>query len=427
MKICLIIPPSPFLGDEKRNTPLGILYIASWLEKHGHEIFMVDLRGTNPLSWSREIPNVSLYGITATTPEYPYAIQIANDIKICINKHAIIILGGVHGTAEPNNIDPIFDKVIRGEGELSILELIYDLKNGKKKRFYSCPSQVDRINDLDSLPFPARHLLPKESIVSYTSTIKGEASTTIIGSRGCPYNCAFCASKVMWNRKVKYRSPDNIIAEIKEVIMDYEVTHFRFQDDTIIASKKWITELCEKMKPLGITWRGTTRVDHSQKDILQLMKEAGCYEIAYGIETLDDKVLKMNNKQITNEEIHEAIINAKSVGLKTRLFFMIGLPGQDVNIADDIISFIEECQPEAVNLSTFVPLPGSDIYNNPEKYGIKISTEDWNKFIMSKGLYGTEMDDPFIFTHDKLADCVLRALRKQLLEYFANHNLIYNK
>jgi radical SAM superfamily enzyme YgiQ (UPF0313 family) len=231
----------------------------------------------------------------------------------------------------------------------------------------------------------------------------------------------------MWDRKVRYRSPDNIVSEIKEVIQNYGVTHFRFQDDTIVASKKWITELCEKIKPLKITWRGTTRVDHSQKDILQLMKDAGCYEIAYGIETLDDKVLKMNNKQITNKEIHEAISNARLAGLKTRLFFMIGLPGQDIHIADDIINFIEECKPEAVNLSTFVPLPGSDIYNHPEKYGIKISTENWKNYIMSKGLYGTETDDPFIFTHDKLTDDELRMLRKQLLEYFAQHNLIYNK
>jgi radical SAM superfamily enzyme YgiQ (UPF0313 family) len=231
----------------------------------------------------------------------------------------------------------------------------------------------------------------------------------------------------MWDRKVRFRSPDNIIAEIKQLIDVYGITHFRFQDDTMIINGRWITELCEKMHPLNITWRCTTRVDHSQKWALQLLKYAGCYEIAYGIETLEDEVLEMNNKQITNEQIQKAVATAKEVGLKTRLFFMIGLPGQGITMADDIIKFIEECKPDAVNLSTFVPMPGSDIYNNPSKYGIKINTDDWNKYIMSRGLYGNEAEEPFIFTHDKLTDDELRMLRKKLLEYFSNHNLVFNK
>ena len=330
----------------------------------------------------------------------------------------------MHATADPYGVDKVFDKVLSGEGEQVMIEILEDIKNNVDKRYYQCHSFI---KDIDSIPFPARHLLPKESIISYTSTIKGEASTTIIGSRGCPYNCAFCASKIMWNRRVQYRNPDNIIAEIKELIEKYGVSHFRFQDDTLGAKPTWIMELCEKMKPLNITWRGTTRVDCSPKDILQAMKDAGCYEIAYGIETLEDEILELNNKQITNEQIQEAVYTAKEVGLKTRLFFMIGLPGQGINIADEIIAFIKECKPTAVNLSTFVPLPGSDIYNNPSKYNIEIIEKDWHNYIMSKGLYGTETEDDFIFKHDKLTNEELKFSRKKLLEYFDEHNLVYNR
>lgn len=426
MIISLIIPPSPFLGDEKRNSPLGILYIASWLEQHGHNIYVSDLRGVDEEYWISKIHYGEMYGFTATTPEYPYALAIAKKVRECAS-NSLIIIGGVHCTAVPSTIDPVFDKVIRGEGEMAILELIHDLENGKIKRFYSCPTQVDRIEDINTIPFPARHLVPITSIVSYTSTIAGEASTTIIGSRGCPYNCGFCSSKVMWDRKVRFRSPDNIIAEIKHLIKDYGVTHFRFQDDTLSVNKRWIRELCEKMKPLNITWRGTTRVDHASTEILQIMKDAGCYEIAFGIETLEDEILEMNNKQITNDQIHLAVQAAYMVGLKTRLFFMIGLPGQGLTVADDIIAFIKECNPTAVNLSTFVPMPGSDIYNNPKKYGIEILEQDWSKYTMSKGLYGNELEHPFIFKHDKLTDEQLREQRKKILEYFAEHNLSYNK
>jgi len=426
MIVSLIIPPSPFLGDQKRNTPLGILYIASWLEQHGHRVFVTDLRNVDKEYWNYKIHYGEIYGITATTPEYPYAVDIAKEIKF-LNSDSIIILGGVHCTATPSTIDPIFDKVIRGEGEMAILELIYDLKNGKDRRFYTCPTQIDRIEDINTIPFPARHLLPEPSIISCTSTIMGERATSIIGSRGCPYNCAFCSSKVMWERKVRFRSPDNIISEIKYLIERYNVKHFRFQDDTMTLKRSWITELCEKIKPLNVTWRCTTRVDQSEPDILQIMKDAGCYEIAYGIETLEDKILKMTNKDITTEQMIQAIKNAHSVGLKTRLFFMIGLPGQDINIADNIIKFIEETKPSAVDLSTFVPMPGSDIYNNPSKYGIEIMEQDWSKYTMSKGLYGNELEHPFIFKHDILTDDELRMLRRKILEYFNGHNLIHNR
>ncbi len=422
MTIGLIIPPSPFLGDQKRNTPLGILYIASWLERHGHTVQVADLRDISGEFWSHKIKHADLYGITATTPEYPYAISIAKLIKFHL-KASIIVLGGVHATADPENIDPIFDKVVMGEGELSILEVIKDIRYGTQKRIYPC---LKRIDNLDSLPFPARWLLPRESFVSLTSTIKGEASTAIIGSRGCAYNCSFCASKIMWERRVRFRSPDNIVAEIKQLI-GYGINHFRFQDDTLGLSHKWIMELCEKIKPLGVTWRGTTRVDHSEYDILKAMKDAGCYEIGYGIETLGDTILEFNNKGITEKEIKTAILTTHEIGLKTRLFFMIGLPGQDINIADNIIKFLEEVKPTAVNLSTFVPLPGSDIYNSPDKYGVTILTKNWSEYVMSKGLYGTEVEDDFIFKHDILTNEQLKALRKQLLEYFEKHNLIYNR
>ena len=423
MIVSLIIPPSPFLGDQKRNAPLGILYIAAWLEQHEHIVYISDLRNIKPAGWSHNIQYGEIYGITATTPEYPYAIAIAKTIRNSM-QHSIVILGGAHVTARPNDIDPIFDKLILGEGELGILEMIDDLSKGIEKSIYPCKR---RMMHLDNIPFPARHLLSRESFISYTNVVRGEASTTITGSRGCAYNCSFCASKVIWGRQVKFRSPQNVVAEIKELMEKYGITHFRFQDDTIAINKKWILELCKKIEPLGITWRGTTRVDHSQEDILQVMKKAGCIELGYGIETLGDNILKMHHKQITNKEIYSAIYTARKVGIKTRLFFMIGLPGQDINIADDIIAFIDECKPDGVNLSTFVPYPGLDIYENPDKYGIEINEHNWTKFVITKGLYGEEADDPFIYKHDKLTDEQLRSMRKKLLTYFAEHNLTHNK
>lgn len=422
MIVSLIIPPSPFLGDEKRNAPLGILYIASWLEYHNHKVYVTDLRGVEQSMWGNEIKSGDFYGITATTPEYPYAKEIGELLKN--GNNTTVVLGGIHATSNFTNIDKVFDKVVVGEGELSILNVIDDIKNNREKRIYFCPQ---RIKNLDELPFPARHLVPKSSIISYASTIRGEPTTTIIGSRGCSYDCSFCSSKVIWDKKTIFRSPDNIITEIRKLINEYDVRHFRFQDDTITIKRSWILELCEKIQPLNVVWRCTTRVNHSSEDILKAMKNSGCYEIAYGIESLEDKTLMLNNKQITNVEILNAVNTAHKVGLKTRLFFMIGLPNQDDDIADKIIEFIERVKPNAVNLSTFVPMPGSDIYNNPSKYGIKLFENDWSKYVISKGLYDNELSEDFMYDHDKLSNEKLKSLRKKLLEYFNSHNLVYNK
>lgn len=420
MFISLIIPPSPFLGDQKRNPPLGIMYIAAYLEQNNYSIKLTDLRDLDHDEWLSHIPEGDIYGITATTPEYPYAIEIARQIK---KNGVVVVLGGVHASADPLGVDPIFDKVVIGEGEYAIINVINDVKNGVEKRYYTTPL----IKDINTLPFPARHLLNYDSFISSKLTVKDQPATAITGSRGCPYNCAFCVSKLMWDRKVRFRTPENIIEEIKTIIDRYGVKHFRFQDDTITASKKWLTSLCEKLKPLGIVWRAATRVDRAQVELLQIMKDAGCYEIDYGIETISDNVLELNNKQITVKQIYQAVENARLAGLETRLFFMIGLPGQDINIADDIINFIEIAKPNAVDVSTFIPFPGSDIYNNPQKYNIKILTKDFTKYVITQGLYGDEAERSFIFEHDILTNEELKSLRKKLLLYIKNYNLILNK
>ena len=422
MTVSLVIPPSPFLGDQKRNPPLGIMYVAAFIEKNNYDVKLTDLRDFNKKEWLSHIPYGDVYGITATTPEYPYAIEIAKQIRQR-DKKSVIVLGGVHASAEPQKINKVFDRVVIGEGEYSMLNILKDIENNVQKKYYTSPF----IKDLNSLPFPARHLLKYDSIVSSKLTIKDQPATAIMGSRGCPYNCAFCVSKLMWDRRVRFRTTDNVIEEIREIIDKYGVRHFRFQDDTITASKKWIRDLCSKLIPLNVVWRAATRVDHSDRDILQVMKEAGCYEIDYGIETISDNVLELNNKQITVDEMHVAIKNAKDVGLKTRLFFMIGLPGQTLAVADDIISFIETVQPDGADISTFIPFPGSDIYNNPQKYGIEILTKNFTKYFITQGLYGNEAERSFIFKHDILSDDELKGLRKKLLNYISKYNFILNK
>jgi radical SAM superfamily enzyme YgiQ (UPF0313 family) len=422
MKTVLIIPPSPFLGDQKRNPPLGIRYIASFLEKHGYNIELVDLRDLDEDKWTNRIPYADIYGITATTPEYPLAVKIAYKLEVR-DKKSLVVLGGFHATTQSKKLDTVFDRVIIGEGELSMLNLLKDYEKGVKKEYYVSP----RIEDLDSLPFPARHLLPFDSVINTNLCVKGKPATALIATRGCPYNCAFCASNAMWGKKVRFRSPDNVISEIKEIIERYNVYHFRFHDDTITLNKNWLFELCTKIEPLNIHWRANTWINTSQKDVLEAMYKAGCYEIDYGIEDLSEKVLRISNKKVKVKDMHTAIKNAKEVGLKIRLFFMIGLPGQDRDVAKNIIRFIEEKRPDGVDLSTFVPFPGCDIYKNSSKYNMRILNTNFSDYVMTLGLYGDEAKKDFIYTHDTLTNEELKQKRLEILEYIKAYNLSLNK
>jgi len=396
--VCLIIPPSPFLGDEKRQPPLGILYVAAGMERAGQRVELVDLRGVTKPLWEGLIPKRKSYGITATTPEYPQALAIARMLKR--RGSCTVTLGGVHATALPNAIDRIFDCVFIGEYELG--------------------------SDVDSIPYPARHLLPRESFVSDKLCRAGEAATTVVASRGCAFDCSFCSSKSMWGRHVRYRSVENVVAELRLLRDDYGIHQVRFHDDTLTLNRRWMLDFCEALKFEGIHWRAATRVDRAERELLVAMRDAGCYELAFGVEDPDQRVLDLHNKGIKSESIYEALATAQEVGIETRIYLMIGLPGQDEHTAKRLIKFIEDVNPTAADLSTFVPFPGSDVYRNPGKYGIHINGTDWGDYVFTRGLYGSEAEKDFIFRHDILSNESLKAQRKIVLDHIKARKLVLN-
>lgn len=421
MKVLLIIPAHPYLGDQKRNASLGIMYIAAVVKEAGYEVEIVDLRDVEKKYWISKISASEVYGITASTPDYPIALDIARKIKE--NFSGVVVLGGIHASAESQGIDSIFDKVVIGEGENTFLNVLRDIERGVDKRYYSGKP----IEDLNGIPFPARDMLPYDSVVSNSLVEKDKPATAVITSRGCPFDCSFCASKTIWGRKVRFRSADNVIAEIKQVIDDYGVYHYRFQDDTLTLNRERFLELSKKMAPLGIFWRCNTRLDCTQKDILSAMKNSGCQEVGFGIESASQKVLDINSKGISLEKAVEVIKNTKEAGLKVRLFFMIGLPGEDSNISRLTIDFIKATEPDGVDLSTFIPFPGCDIYMRPDHYGVKMLSKDYKQYVMTVGLYGNELERDFVYETPLLTNEELKQHRRTILEFIKKDQLVLNK
>ncbi len=425
MKINLIIPPNPFLADEKRNPPLGLLYIGAVTRKAGYEVSVTDLRGKNGEDAIKYIePNADIYGFTSATPDYHYASDLAKKIK-SQNPHVLTAIGGIHATALPEMIGPEFDKIICGEGENAFLQLLKDkeMAQNPNRRIY----QSQNIQNLDSIPFPARDLLHYDSVFSKNAfSVNGEYAGTLITSRGCPGKCSFCGSQNMWGKRVRFRSPINVIQELEQTIENYGIKHFRFQDDTMGLKRKRLKELCEGIGHLGIRWRATTRVDRADFETLDMMKQAGCEEVGYGIESLDQEVLNKNYKGTTLSQIYQAMENTEKAGLQSRLFFIVGLPGEKPGFAKRLEEFLDKTNPDGVDVSTLVPYPGSPIFHNPEKFGIKLKPAEFEKYHMTLGRMGNEINRPLTFEHDVLSEKQIIEERKASLEIILNRKQVKN-
>lgn len=369
--ICLIYPPQPGLREPTAYAPLGLLYIAAALEKQNIPVRVVNLAGE-----PEEIPEADFYGISVLSANVPEVKHLCNLLRIQYPKSKII-LGGPHCTAMR---DQIFsqcqcDYVIDGEGE----EVLPRLVKGTILYKYGVIT-APRLYDLDKLAFPARHMLDFEQVFNRTGVlIRGaDITTTIITSRGCPYHCAFCC-KIRTNDGVRYRSPQNIIEELDEIHNRFECRRFRIVDDAFTVDRPRVIEICDLLKQRDYAFCCILRADTIQDEhILWQMKEAGIAEVSIGVESADPILLSLMNKRETIDEIETAIRLCNKVGIQVKAFLIEGLPGETPESILLTKAFMQRCRPDSYTLARFTPLPGSHIWNFPEKFGMNCGMiSDW--------------------------------------------------
>jgi len=382
--VCLIYLPHPYLKDPTAQAPVGLLYIAAVLEKENIPVVLKNYSSWNMTDAIEDLPDCLLYGITATSLEIPIANEFSRKIKWRFPR-ARIIVGGP-GVASPRHINLNFiDCMFFGEAESMISRVYKQAKTGTLPINYVGKN----IENLDEIPFPARHLLDNQGgkIFAYGKEYKGTGSTIILSSRGCPHNCAFCASPSITDKKVRFRSPKNVAEEIKHVIDTYDIRQIRFSDDMFTANRKRVLELCKLLKPLDIVWRISCRAKPCDDELFQAMYDAGLREMSIGVESFDDNVLKFMNKGITVADNVKCLETCAKIGIKTRILFMIRTPGQTLRTVERNIEMLEKVPYDIVACTTYVPIPGSDIWNNPDKYDIEIinkSLEDYNFYFFGK-------------------------------------------
>ena len=424
-KVTLINPPQNNALDDHLDPPLGLMYIASNLEKNGYSPKIVDLTG-NPerqleRNWPKIIGNGDIYGISIVSVSFDISRRIAQIIKQ-YNPKAHIVAGGAHPTSMPEHTlsFPEFDTVIRGEGEVELVNIANWYYAGKK-----IPRIINakRLENLDDFPMPARHLV---DLKEYTRNVDGDSATSLITSRGCPYNCTFCCRDIH-GQKVRFHSVDRVIEEVKEIKNRYGIRSLLFYDDVFtININGRLDELCRRLKPLDIGFRCNGRVGVNKPEDYVKLREAGCEEIAFGIESGSQKILNAMNKRVTVEQNIETIRQAKKAGLLVKAYLISGFPGETQETIDETKRFMEIADPDKFTVSAFVPLPGCDVWNNPSKYDILGIDKDWNQYFNRAGQYqgGTTFETPcmsketFLRLHEDLVSTLMKRGQRGKLEKY---------
>jgi len=300
MKILLINPPWYFVEGKKSPTfSLGIAYIASVLKNEGHDVFLIDADAEGirwkPLENKIKKLNPDFVGLTSTTVTFESALKTAEIVKK-INRKIFVCIGGPHVSATPEETlkNNYIDCVVRGEGENTVKHLVKSLENKKsldnvqgisfkKGKKIKHNNNREFIEDLDSLPFPARDLLPMKQV---DRTLWGHPAGHILSSRGCPNMCVFCASHLVFGKRARFRSSKNIVDEIEELVKKYNIKRFAFSDDTFTLDPTRVSEICSDIikRKLDVNWVCQARVSTVNKKMLIEMKNAGCVEIDFGVE-----------------------------------------------------------------------------------------------------------------------------------------------
>ena len=378
--------------------PLGLAYLAAVLEKEGVDVSIVD--GSRGLSLAEVMNELQAYGpdivgISCTTPTFKDALELAEAVRQAFPK-AIIILGGPHVTAIPQAamLEKAFDIGVLGEGEITLLELAREIEdkgnlnkidleqiNGlafRQNGHIVVTPPRERIKDLDSLPRPAWHLLPPLSAYRPTpASYRKLPLAVVMTSRGCPYGCTFCDRGVFGNY-TRAHSPERVLEEVEELIHRYGVREIRFFDDTFTFNHKRVEKVCEMILERGLhfPWTCLTRVNVVDKALLGLMKEAGCWQVLYGLESGDPRMLKLLNKGSSVEQNARAVHWALEVGLGVRGDFIIGTPGETMESLENTLAFAKGVGLDYAHFNKFVPFPGTELYERLVREGYEFDVKN---------------------------------------------------
>lgn len=381
MQTILLINPHETEQSGFSNPPLGLLYIAGTLLKYGFYVQLVDgcIQGKDTIKRSVETLHPDIVGITCLTPARKKSLEVAQMVKD-IDPRITVVMGGAHATIMYRQLlenYSFIDYVVLGEGEESFLEIaqakepstIHGIAYRELGRIIKTPPR-NYIENLDEFPFPAWHLIDLtiypargEGIINGINLAK-EPRISVIFSRGCKGHCDFCSTWWIW-RGWRHRSPKNMVDELELLNKNRGIRHFCFADDAMTIDRDAIIGLCDEIvkRKLCIAFHITTRTDCVDEIILRKLKDAGCYEIAYGVETGSEILLNKMGKENDIKTSEKAIRLTKEAGLKSTALLIMGNLGETEETVKDTIQFLRRTEPDEIGcVGGLWVLPGTKIY-----------------------------------------------------------------
>ena len=397
MKVTLVnLPDNPvyegFTRPTMRVFPLGLAYVAAYLERAGHSVTMIDAATLDLDKESTMQATLDsdpcLVGVGATTPMVDAAISFLGKVK-AEAPEVSTVLGGAHASALYREVltqnSGVLDFVVFGEGEESMLDVV-DHMEGRSTGLdgvgWNSPSGVvfgkprTVVKDLDVLPFPARHLLPMDG---YRDDVTfGDSYLGMSTSRGCPYGCIFCASRVVWGRGARARSPRNVLIEVEQVVREYGITNLLFYDELFALDEDRVVEICRGIisLDLGLRISCSSRVDTMSVRRLDWMRRAGVFRVAFGMESGNDRILAGLKKGIRVEQIRAAVKMTKEVGLEVYGTFILGCPGDTEETMEETIGLAESLELDVAQFSILTPFPGTETHRMAVSRGLGEGAEN---------------------------------------------------
>lgn len=403
MRVAIVAPPYPL--EEAPAPPLGITYVAAAFEAAGAEVRIFDyiVGCYSPIDLQGRLDRFrpQVVGSTSVTLNFPGAAAIVAEAK----RHdpsLITLMGGPHVSFDDRGtLDayPEVDLIVRGEGEQTIAELmaagmdpaawgeIRGLTFRREGRIVATDARPF-IDDLDTLPLPARHLLPLSRYQALGYPI------SIITSRGCPYSCIFCLGRRMVGNKVRQRSAPLVVDEIEQ-ILSYGIDRINVADDLFVSHRGKVKEVCEEIlrRDLRFAWSAFARVNTVDRETLLLMRKAGCDSVSFGVESGNAEMLKRIGKGITREQVKEAVSLCKEAGIIPHTSFIVGLPGETAET-------LRETEEFAAGLGSLygyhflAPFPGTTVREEVEKYDLEILTDAWERYDANSAIVKTSALSP---------------------------------
>ncbi len=405
MRVLLINPYYPI--SETPSPPLGLAFLAAALENAGHEVQMLDLvvypYTKEHLAKTLKTFDPQFVGSTAVTMNFNHAAGVIRDVK-ALAPDILTVMGGPHVTfcaRETLEVCPEIDFIVLGEGEETLVELVTAYQNnspwnnikGLAYQDQGRPVQTaskDPIQDIDSLPEPARHLIP---LGRYRALGLPISMTT---SRGCPFQCIFCVGRKMVGAKVRYRNPQKVVDELA-YLSTLDFHQINIADDLFTASKKHCLAVCDEIirRQLKIQWTSFARVDTVSRPVLERMKQAGCSAVSFGVETGSPEILTTIKKGITLDQVIHAVSMCNEVGVTPQASFILGLPGETLHTLQQTVAFAEQLKSMGVlhGYHLLAPFPGTDVRENSQSYDIQIMSNNWDDYHANQAIVRTEAVD----------------------------------